>query len=322
MFNPMIVWCNFAVRTPHLNMEVIGYVFQEASLFPHLSVQDNLRYGLKRAPRLRTSGPTIAFDDVVELLGIGRLFDRPPSLLSGGERQRVAIGRALLSQPRLLLMDEPLSALDRASKDDILPYLERLHDALALPVLYVSHDLAEVERLADTLVLMAEGQVQTVGPLATVLADPRLPLAGQPQAAVVLEGNIEAYDSTYDLSSVAVDDITLLVPGALGAPGEKRRVRVLATDVSLAHEPPSRTSILNSFPARVISHEPGQDHGVTVLLGLGEDGTGARILARISRKSWDLLALAPGDRVVASLKSVALTHGRAGLTLTRSPSPA
>jgi molybdate transport system ATP-binding protein len=282
----------------------IGYVFQEASLFPHMSVRDNLLYGFKRAKALY---PAVAFDDVVDLLGIGRLFDRPPTLLSGGERQRVAIGRALLSQPRLLLMDEPLSALDRFSKDDILPYLERLHGALSIPVVYVSHDIAEVERLADTLVLMKDGTVQAAGTLQDLLADPALPLVRMPQAATVFEARIETVDAAYGLTEVSLPGGRLLVPGNLGARGTARRVRVLASDVSLGRQAPLDTTILNALPAVILAGEATPDHQMTVFLALGEDGRGARLLARISRKSWDTLSFAPGDAVVARVKGMALT---------------
>lgn len=281
----------------------IGYVFQEASLFPHLSVRDNLLYGFKRA---KVARPSIAFDDVVELLSIARLFDRPPTLLSGGERQRVAIGRALLSQPRLLLMDEPLSALDRFSKDDILPYLERLHDALSIPVVYVSHDIAEVERLADTLVLMKDGRVQAAGPLHDLLADPALPLARMPQPAAVLDGEVAGHDAAYGLTLVRVAGGQVLVPGDLGPVGTHRRLRVPATDISLGREAPVDTTILNALPAVITDAEPAEPHQMTVFLRLGADGQGAALLARVSRKSWDTLGLRPGDTVVARLKAMAL----------------
>jgi len=287
------VWQDGRTFTPP-HRRPIGYVFQEASLFPHMSVRDNLLYGFKRA---KADRPAVAFDDVVDLLGIGRLFDRPPMLLSGGERQRVAIGRALLSQPRLLLMDEPLSALDRFSKDDILPYLERLHGALSIPVVYVSHDITEVERLADTLVLMKDGKVQAAGPLQDVLADPALPLARMPQAATVFAARVETVDAAYGL----------LVPGDLGARGTTRRVRVLASDVSLGRQAPVDTTILNALPAVILAGEATTDHQMTVFLALGADGQGARLLARISRKSWDTLGFAPGDAVVARVKGMALT---------------
>lgn len=296
----------------------IGYVFQEASLFPHLSVRNNLRYGLRRAKVVRAS---IGFDEVVELLSIGPLLDRAPSLLSGGERQRVAIGRALLSQPRLLLMDEPLSALDRFSKDDILPYLERLHGSLSIPVFYVSHDIGEVERLADTLVLMNEGRVQAAGPLHVLLADPTLPLARMPEAASVLEGRVEGIDAAYGLTEVSVPGGRLLVPGAVGPIGTRRRLRVLAADVSLGRQVPVDTTILNALPARILHGAPAAGHQVTVFLGLGADGDGGALLARISRKSWDVLAFKPGDAVVARVKGVALTDQAASPPPNPAPSP-
>jgi len=283
----------------------VGYVFQEASLFPHLSVPANLRYGQRRT---KETGQPIAFDDVVDLLGLARLLDRPTAVLSGGERQRVAIGRALLSQPRLLLMDEPLSALDRFSKDDILPYLETLHDTLDIPVLYVSHDIAEVERLADTLVLMDHGKARAVGPLADLMADPALPLARLPDAAEVLEAEVVAQDEAYGLASVTVPGGTLFVPGRVGAIGTRCRLRILASDVSLSRAPPGDgdSSILNVLPVRIVGAEPTGGHLITVFLRLGEDGQGAPLLARITRKSWDMLGLAAGQSVHAMVKGVAL----------------
>jgi len=292
-------------RPPH--RRPVGYVFQEASLFAHLSVTDNLRYGLRRAA---PSERRIAFDDVVELLGLVRLLDRPPSVLSGGERQRVAIGRALLSQPELLLMDEPLSALDRASKAEILPYLEALPAHLAIPVLYVSHDLVEVERLADTMVLMEQGQVRAVGSVAAMLTDPTLPLYRLPDAASVLDGVVVATDPTYGLSTLRVAGGLLFVPGHAGGDGTRRRLRVVASDVGLWRgRRPSGSSILNVLPARITGV---QDLGVAtvgVFLALGADGEGAALVARITRKSWDELGFWLGDTVHAMIKSVALVDG-------------
>lgn len=292
-----------AIRPPH--RRPVGYVFQEASLFPHLSVRENLRFGLKRSG---SQDPAIAFDDVVDLLGIARLFDRPPTLLSGGERQRVAIGRALLSQPRLLLMDEPLSALDRFSKDDILPYLERLHDALSIPVVYVSHDIAEVERLADTLVLMKDGQVQACGPLAALLSNPALPLYRLPQAVAVLEGVVTGHDAPYGLTTVTLDGTTqtMIVPGPAGSVGQRVRLRIAPSDVSLGRNPPVDTTILNALPCRIIGREEAGHQQVTVFLALGEDDPAPRLLARILRKSWDALGLEVGQSVIARIKGAAL----------------
>ena len=222
------VWQDGAAFRPPYQRSV-GYVFQEASLFPHLSVRRNLLYGHRRALRRGAEQVTL-FDDVVALLGMEGLLERSPLRLSGGERQRVAVGRALLAQPRLLLMDEPLAGLDRLSKDEILPYLEALHTALSIPVLYVSHDLAEVERLADHLVLLEAGRVVASGPLEELQADPALPVARLPDAAVALNATVTHYDGDYGLTTLAIEGATIVVPGQYGAPGNAaagahRRVR-------------------------------------------------------------------------------------------------
>ncbi len=233
----------------------LGYVFQEASLFQHLSVRRNLLFG---APRHDSSGSkgAIVFDEVVELLGITRLLDRSPRNLSGGERQRVAIGRALLSQPKLLLMDEPLSALDRATKNEILPFLERLRDHLNLPVVYITHDIAEVERLADQMVLMEKGHVIGAGPLEELQSDPSLPLAAARDAAVSFNGIVQASDEAYGLVTLKIRGGMLTAPAPPAPVGERRRIRVIASDVSLTREPPAPSSILNVLPARVVSTKP------------------------------------------------------------------
>lgn len=286
-----------------VHRRALGYVFQEASLFPHLSVQGNLEFGQKR---VKGDARTIGFDDVVDLLGIARLFDRPTAHLSGGERQRVAIGRALLSQPRLLLMDEPLSALDRLGREEILPYLERLHSALSIPVLYVSHDIGEIERLADSLVLMEHGTVRAAGPIAELLADPSLPMVRMPEPAAVLDGTVKAYDPGYGLATVDVPGGTLLVAGELGPTGTIRRLRIAASDVSLSREAVTDTTILNALPVRIDSVAPVGETQMTVRLKLGPDGAGAPLLSRVSRLSWDRLRFQPGETVVAQIKAVAL----------------
>ncbi len=227
----------------------LGYVFQEASLFPHLSVKANLRFGAP-PPGVTTA---IGWDEVVDLCGLAALLERAPRALSGGERQRVALGRALLSQPRLLLMDEPLSALDEAAKAEILPFLERLRDRLALPALYVTHDMTEVERLADHLALIDRGRIVAAGPLAQMQSDATLPLAAARAAAVTLEGKVVAVDNAYGLTTIAVNGGAFVAPGALGPVGAMRRLRVLAADVSLAVAPPGPSSILNVLPARVLA---------------------------------------------------------------------
>ena len=290
----------------------LGYVFQEASLFQHLSVRRNLLFGAPRHDSGGTKG-AIVFDEVVELLGITRLLDRSPRNLSGGERQRVAIGRALLSQPKLLLMDEPLSALDRATKNEILPFLERLRDHLNLPVVYITHDIAEVERLADQMVLMDKGHVIGSGPLEELQSDPSLPLAAARDAAVSFEGIVQASDEAYGLVTLKVRGGVLTAPAPPGPVGERRRIRVIASDVSLTREAPGPSSILNVLPARIVSMKPLDTNEVVVVVALGDDGSGARLLSRMMRKSWGELGLAEGMNVYAQVKAVALAPGRGEL---------
>jgi molybdate transport system ATP-binding protein len=298
-------------RRPH--ERPIGYVFQEASLFAHLSVRANLLYGHHRA--LKAGVPeTIKLDDAVELLGLARLVDRAPAHLSGGERQRVAVGRALLSQPRLLLMDEPLAALDSIAKDEILPIFEALHEQLSIPILYVSHDIAEVERLADTLVLMDQGRLVAAGPLAEIEADPSLSLVHGPDAAVTLEGRIAELDLAYGLTTLSVPGARLVVPGRQGTIGEARRLRIRTSDVSFIKTPPTDSTIINCPPVRIVSLAPHDAAGVqvNVVARLGHGADGARIVGRITRKSQDALGLQAGAELYAQIKSVALVAGRSG----------
>ena len=302
------VWQDGATfRPPH--ERPIGYVFQEASLFPHLSVMRNLLYGATRSDPLGHGGK-IRFDEVIELLGLETLLDRSPQNLSGGERQRVAIGRALLSQPKLLLMDEPLSALDRPTKDEVLPFLERLHETLSLPVIYVSHDMAEVEWLADHLVLMEAGRVIASGPLTDLQSDPTRPLMKAHDAAVSLDAIVRHYDAAYGLVSLSVEGGVLIVPGAPATVGSSRRLRVAAGDVSLAREKPAQSTIVNVLSARILAAAASGEHQMTALLGLGPSGGGAKLLARVTRRSWNLLELAEGLDVYAQVKAVALAPGQ------------
>lgn len=290
----------------------LGYVFQEASLFAHLSVRRNLLFG---APRHEGDAgrAKIAFDEVVDLLGITALLDRAPGKLSGGERQRVAIGRALLSQPKLLLMDEPLSALDRATKDEILPFLERLRDRLSLPIVYITHSIPEVERLADQIVLMDKGRVIGAGRLAEIESDPTLPLAVARDAAVTLSGVVQASDDRYGLLTIGVRGGSFNVPALPASVGERRRIRIIAGDVSLTREAPGPSSILNVLAARIVSMKPVDSNEVVAVLALGADGAGARLLSRLTRKSWEALHLAEGVSVYAQVKAVALAPGRGDL---------
>ena len=286
----------------------LGYVFQEASLFPHLSVRRNLLFG---APREKpVDRPEIDFNEVIDLLGIRALLDRSPRNLSGGERQRVGIGRALLTQPKLLLMDEPLSALDRKTKSEILPFIEKLRDHFSLPIFYITHDMTEVERLADQVVLIDKGHVVASGPLAQLQSDPSLPLALSREAAVTLDGRVEAYDSEYGLVAVGVSGGRFLVPAPPAEIGERCRVRILAGDVSLAHEPLGLSSILNTEPSRIVSAKALETNEILAVLALGADGAGGRLLARVTRKSWDMLGLCEGAIIHARVKAVSLRPGR------------
>ncbi|MDI6746478.1 MAG: molybdenum ABC transporter ATP-binding protein [Rhodocyclaceae bacterium] len=309
----------------------IGYVFQEASLFPHLSVRGNLDYGAKRCgcrpasadfispPRsphaadsrlaaphggaVGSGRPSADFSHIVELLGIGALLDRKPERLSGGERQRVAIARALLTAPRLLLMDEPLAALDLARKNEILPYLERLHDELEIPVFYVSHAPDEVARLADHLVVMDGGRAVAQGPLAETLARADLPIRLGEDAGVVLDATVAEIDKQWQLARVEFPGGSLWVRDEGHPVGKHVRVRVLARDVSLAREEPSGTSILNHF--RVTVCELAADTHPALLLARTETN-GQSLLARLTRRSATTLNLAPGAEVWAQVKAVAL----------------
>jgi molybdate transport system ATP-binding protein len=280
----------------------IGYVFQEASLFPHLDVRANLAFGLKRiAPAQRR----VQLDDAAAMLGIGHLLDRMPARLSGGERQRVGIARALLTSPRLLLMDEPLAALDTQRKQEILPYLQRLHDELDIPVVYVTHSPDEVARLADHLVLLKDGHVVASGPINDLLSRVDLPPAMGDDASVVVDGVVTAYDPAYQL-------VTVTLPGSAStfrvvrppmAIGQRARLVVMARDVSVALTPQQDGSMLNILPVTVAEIAPGATTAQR-LLRLDADGT--PLLARITQYSCDRLALAPGMRAWAQIKAVSL----------------
>lgn len=278
----------------------LGYVFQEASLFPHLTARDNLRYGWKRTPPAERR---IGEDEVVALLDLAPLLQRHPDQLSGGERQRVALGRALLTSPRLLLLDEPLSALDRARKREILPYLERLRDELDVPMLYVSHSHDEVIRLADHLVLIEAGRERASGPLQAMLARTDLPLAMDAEASALIGTTVLAHDEAWHLSRLAFAGGELTVPRCARAPGESLRVRVNARDVSVALAPVEGSSINNQIAATVVEIVPA-DAPAYAMVRL--DAGGVALLARITRRSADRLGLVPGQAVWAQIKSAAL----------------
>ena len=278
----------------------LGYVFQDARLFPHLTVRQNLLYGQWFAPR----GSGAALADVVEMLGIGALLERRPGGLSGGEQQRVAIGRALLSRPRLLLMDEPLAALDEERKAEILPYLERLRDETAVPILYVSHSVAEVARLATTLVMLESGRVLRAGPAREVLSDPgAVPGLGLREAGAVLRARLLGQDAD-GLTRLDTSAGLLLLPRVDLPVGSELRVRIAAHDVIVARQRPEGISALNILPATVVEVLLGSGPGAVVQLRAGSD----LILARLTRRSAEALALAPGLPVFAVLKSVAVAQ--------------
>jgi molybdate transport system ATP-binding protein len=285
---------------PH--KRALGYVFQEASLFPHLSVQGNLEFGLKR---IAASDRRIQLHQAAELLGIDHLLARRPDKLSGGERQRVGIARALLTSPRLLLLDEPLAALDSLRKNEILPYLERLHDELQIPMLYVSHSQDEVARLADHLVLLEQGRAIASGTIGETLARLDLPLAMGDDAGVVIEGVVSAYDDKYQLVSVNLPGsaLQMRVAHAALAVGKALRCKVQARDVSLSLLGDEPSSILNRLPVTVVS-QIAADNAAHVLLRLDAEGTA--LLARITRYSFDHLQICPGQRLWAQIKAVAV----------------
>lgn len=279
----------------------LGYVFQEASLFPHLSVRANLEYGYKR---IAPSERKVQLEQVVEWLGLSSLIDRRnPAQLSGGERQRVSIGRALLTSPRLLLMDEPLAALDAGSRQDILRYLERLHRELDIPVLYVSHAMEEIARLADHLVLLQQGRVIAAGALNATLARLDLPTAHFDDAGSVIAAEVAQHDERYQLTRVTFTGGSLWVGKVLRPLAHPVRARVLARDVSIATLQPQGSSITNILAARIAEIcDEGADK-VMVRMTVGESQA---LLSRITRRSRDLLDLKVGMAVFAQVKSVAL----------------
>jgi molybdate transport system ATP-binding protein len=281
----------------------VGYVFQDARLFPHMTVAENLGYGARVRRR-----PLRDFDRIVGLLGIGALLERRPAKLSGGERQRVAIGRALLSDPQILLMDEPLASLDEARKGEILPHIEALRDQIRLPILYVSHALPEVARLATTIAVIEGGRLAAIGPAAELLSDPgTAPLLGLRDAGAILTARIAAHEAD-GLTRLATPAGPLWLPRVAGAEGQAVRVRIAAQDVILALTRPEGLSALNVLPATVLALREGEGPGVIAQLDLG----GQRLLARLTRRSAGALRLEPGQSVFAIVKSVAVAQSDVG----------
>lgn len=283
---------------PH--QRAVGYVFQEASLFPHLDVRGNLEFGWRRTPETERQ---LTLAAAIELLGLGNLLTRDVLQLSGGQCQRVAIARALLAAPKLLLMDEPMAGLDAQSKADILPWLEKLTRQLAMPVIYVSHSAAEVQRFADHLVLIEDGRATASGPLNELLTRADLPLAHLDEAGAVLEADVVNHDPEFHLTFVEVAGIRFAVSLRDLTIGQRVRIRILARDVSLALQPPQRSSITNVLPVSVLDIGPDRD-AAQALVRL--DLHGHPLLARITRRSVAMLELQPGLPIYAQVKSVAL----------------
>jgi molybdate transport system ATP-binding protein len=278
-----------------------GVVFQDGRLFPHLNVQQNLLYGFARA-----KGPkAIDAESVIGTLGIESLLERKPNTLSGGERQRVAVGRALLAQPQVLLMDEPLASLDSARKADVLPYLEALNARFGIPIIYVTHDADEVLRLASDVVLLAGGKVAASGPLGDVTSRLNLPAEAEALGlGAILDGRIEGHDTSRGLSSVATPVGAFKLPLLAREVGARVAIRVAARDVSLALERPTAISVQNMFDAVVDEMHPAAPHVMRLALTAGQ----GRLVAEVTADAVARLKLAPGGRVVALVKSVALAR--------------
>ena len=277
----------------------IGYVFQEASLFPHLSVQGNIDYGLRRIPKDQRR---VAVERTIEMLGIGTLLERQPSQLSGGEKQRVAIARALAVSPKILLMDEPLSALDRARKRELMPYLETLHKELDIPIIYVSHSLDELARLADQLILLEDGRITGSGGIADMLTRSDLPLAHGDDASSLINARVAGHDSKFQLTYIDFPGGRFTVAKTDLPIDHAVRLKIAARDVSLTSAQQSGTSILNIFAATVEEITPEGESQVMVRL----DAQGTPLLSRITRKSAQLLELKKAKTVFAQIKTVAL----------------
>jgi len=294
------IWQDNSVFIP-VHRRSLGYVFQEPGLFSHLTVRQNLEYGFKR---IRSSEKKINFHHVVELLNLEDLLLRKdPSNLSGGEKQRIAIGRAILTSPKLLLMDEPLSSLDSRNKLEILPYIQKLNRELKIPVIYVSHSMDEVTRLADYIVLLENGRVIASGPLQKILTRLDLPTARTDETGTVIETSIASQDEIYHLTCLDFPGGSLWVGKVDQPTGSSVRARILARDVSISVEKSLNSSIINILPARILELQDDGHDRVMIRLATGDNQI---ILSRITRRSRDQLGLIPEMNVFAQVKSVAL----------------
>jgi len=279
----------------------IGYVFQDARLFPHMSVKSNLEYGLRRTLK---GDRRVDFKHVISLLDLSDLLKRGPRTLSGGEKQRVAFGRAVLTSPRLLIMDEPLASLDAVRKSEILPFIERLRDELAIPIIYVSHAIEEILRLADEVVVFADGKTVSAGPAVETLNAATVFHGSDGDPASVIEASIEAKDPGDGLTSLAFGKKRLHVPAIPGQVGDRIRLRIRARDVALALEKPRDISVLNILPGQITEITAGGDGHTDVRLDIG-----GGLWARITRRSATELSLTLDQEVYALIKSVAIDRG-------------
>jgi len=300
-------WLNRGKSLP-IHKRGLGYVFQEASLFPHLNVEANLRYGLKRAAKKSAGQVNIEFDQVVEWLGLKDLLNRSATTLSGGERQRVAIGRTLLSQPKILMMDEPMASLDLFAKRAIMPYLERLRDELEIPILYISHSPEEVERLADTVIFMKKGRITSIEPIEHALNREDTPLYQGTEPRSVLSAQIVEHIQDEGLTRLQAGAAQLFVPAVRGENdsqlGSKVRIVISAKQVSLLAEQPKLTSMLNHLPVRIESvHDCNE---FSVLVHLRVDNEPWPLLAQITKRSQQTLNLQVGQNWVAAIKSASI----------------
>ncbi|MHB8950546.1 MAG: molybdenum ABC transporter ATP-binding protein [Rhodoferax sp.] len=294
-------WQDQAWRLPATERH-IGFVFQDAALFPHLSVRGNLAYAARRAPAATPQNTIESIAAAALRMGVAELLDQTVTTLSGGERQRVAIARALLSQPRLLCMDEPLSALDWRAKSELLVLIDALAKETGIPVLFITHSPLEVERLADRVIFMTDGRIDRIESLVEALARPDSPLFDEEGPVSVLQGSLRACDE-HGLTGFGNDALHLRLSLAPGARPSASRLRILARDVSLATVQPQGLSILNQLPVTIAALHPSRQGRVTVACHLAD---GQQLLAEITAYSCQVLALAPGMAAFALIKSVAL----------------
>lgn len=290
-------WQNGSQITPPWERKV-GFVFQDARLFPHLNVRQNLEYAIKR--RGDESQPS--FEEIIDWLNLKELLNRLPERLSAGQKQRVAIGRALLCGPRILLMDEPLANLDHAARRECLYYLQRLRAKLDIPIWYVSHDIEEVSQIADNLLLLENGHLEAQGSLIDLSSRLDTRLSHEEHAAAIISGEIQHHDTEYGLTEIRIDEQILLVNHLEAPLGQQQRIRIPARDVSICRARPQDSSILNIIPVKLLEIEATGGSRVLLRLSLGDQC----LLARITRKSAEVLQLTVGDKVFAQIKSAAL----------------